>query len=157
LTVDEYLTLAARLHGVGKRKTNAALDEVTQRCGLSNARERLIGSLSKGYQQRVGIAQAIVHDPELIILDEPTAGLDPNQMRDVRTLIRELGAKRSVILSTHILSEVEAVCDRVQILHEGRLVFADSISRLKEGGTSLEEIFVRYTMSHDECEPESVG
>ena len=96
-------------------------------------RERLIGSLSKGYQQRVGIAQAIVHDPELIILDEPTAGLDPNQMRDIRTLIRELGAKRSVILSTHILSEVEAVCDRVQILHEGRLVFADSVSRLKEG------------------------
>jgi ABC-2 type transport system ATP-binding protein len=154
LTVDEYLRLAARLHGVEKHKTNSALDEVEQRCGLSNARERLIGSLSKGYQQRVGIAQAIVHDPELIILDEPTAGLDPNQMRDVRTLIRELGAKRSVILSTHILSEVEAVCDRVQILHEGRLVFADSISRLKQRETSLEEIFVRHTMN---IEPESVS
>src|SRR5205807_1547575 len=99
LTVSEYLRLAARLHRVKKQKINAALDEVMQRCGLSNARERLIGLLSKGYQQRVGIAQAIIHDPEVIILDEPMVGLDPNQMRDIRALIRELGAKHSVILS----------------------------------------------------------
>jgi ABC-2 type transport system ATP-binding protein len=147
LTVNEYLRLAGRLHGVEKQKINAAMDEVIQRCGLSNARNRLIGLLSKGYQQRVGIAQAIIHDPDVIIFDEPTVGLDPNQMRDIRALIRELGARRSVILSTHILSEVEAVCTRVQILHEGSLVFADTISELKQKEASLEEIFVRHTMN----------
>jgi ABC-2 type transport system ATP-binding protein len=146
LTVNEYLRLAAKLHGVEKQKINAAMDEVVQRCGLSNARNRLIGLLSKGYQQRVGIAQAIIHDPDVIIFDEPTVGLDPNQMRDTRALIRELGTRRSVILSTHILSEVEAVCTRVQILHEGSLVFADTISGLKQKEASLEEIFVRHTM-----------
>ncbi|MDE2365726.1 MAG: ABC transporter ATP-binding protein [Betaproteobacteria bacterium] len=147
LTVSEYLTLAARLHRVEKVKIAAALDEVVQRCGLSSARSRLIGLLSKGYQQRVGIAQAIIHDPDVIIFDEPTAGLDPNQMRDIRALIGELGAKHSIILSTHILPEVEAVCDRVQILHEGRMVFADSVSGLKQKGASLEEVFVQYTMN----------
>lgn len=146
LTVSEYLRLAARLHRVEKVKIDAALDEVVQRCGLSNVRTRLIGLLSKGYQQRVGIAQAIIHDPDVIIFDEPTVGLDPNQMRDIRTLIRELGAKRSIILSTHILPEVEAVCDSVQILHEGRTVFTESISGLKQKGASLEEVFVRHTM-----------
>jgi ABC-2 type transport system ATP-binding protein len=146
LTVTEYLRLAAKLHRVEKQKINAALDEVIHRCGLGNAKGRLIGLLSKGYQQRVGIAQAIIHDPEVIILDEPTAGLDPNQMRDIRALIRELGAKHSVILSTHVLSEVEAVCDSVKILHEGRLVFAGSVSGLKQEGASLEDMFVRHTM-----------
>ncbi|HEX8873627.1 MAG TPA: ABC transporter ATP-binding protein [Nitrosospira sp.] len=147
LTVSEYLTLAARLHRVKKVKIAAALDEVVRRCGLNNARSRLIGLLSKGYQQRVGIAQAIIHDPDVIIFDEPTTGLDPNQMRDIRSLIRELGAKRSVILSTHILPEVEAVCDRVQILHEGRMVFSDSVGGLKQKRVSLEEVFVQYTMN----------
>jgi len=152
LTVTEYLRLAARLHRVEKQKINAALDGVIQRCGLGSARARLIGLLSRGYQQRVGIAQAIIHDPEVIILDEPTVGLDPNQMRDIRALIRELGAKHSVILSTHILPEVEAICDSVKILHEGRLVFAGSVSGLKQEGASLEDIFVRHTMN---IEPES--
>ncbi|SEP00551.1 ABC transporter ATP-binding protein [Nitrosovibrio sp. Nv6] len=147
LTVNEYLRLAARLHRVESRIIRSALAKITQRCGLSNNREQLIGSLSKGYQQRVGIAQAIIHDPDVIVLDEPTAGLDPNQMREMRSLIRELGADRSVILSTHILSEVESVCDRVQIMHEGRTVFDDSIGRLKQKGTSLEESFVRLTMN----------
>jgi ABC-2 type transport system ATP-binding protein len=123
-----------------------------QRCRLDNTSDRLIGLLSKGYQQRVGIAQAIIHDPDVIIFDEPTVGLDPNQIRDTRALIRELGARRSVILSTHILSEVEAVCDTVKILHEGRLVFAGSVSGLKQEGASLEDIFVRHTMN---IEPES--
>ena len=140
------MRLAAGLHRVEKEKINVALDEVIHRCGLGNAKGRLIGLLSKGYQQRVGIAQAMIHDPEVIILDEPTAGLDPNQMRDIRALIRELGAKHSVILSTHILPEVEAVCDSVKILHEGRLVFAGSVSGLKQEGASLEDMFVRHTM-----------
>jgi ABC-2 type transport system ATP-binding protein len=109
-------------------------------------RRRLIGSLSKGYQQRAGIAQAIIHDPAVIILDEPTSGLDPNQMREVRSLIRELGAMRSVIFSTHALSEVESVCDRVQIINHGRQVFESSVDMMKLEGTRLEEIFTQSTM-----------
>jgi ABC-2 type transport system ATP-binding protein len=147
LTVNEYLRFAARLHRVRGAKIYSALAKVTQRCGLSSTKERLIGSLSKGYQQRVGIAQAIIHDPEVIILDEPTAGLDPNQMREIRALIRELAAERSVILSTHILSEVDNVCDRVQIMHEGRTVLDDAMDRLKQKGTNLEESFARLTMN----------
>src|SRR6185503_6262172 len=93
--------------------------------------ERLIATLSKGYQQRVGIAQAVIHNPDVVILDEPTIGLDPNQIREIRSLIRELSGTHSVILSTHILPEVEAVCDRVQILHRGEVVFNDTIAGLK--------------------------
>ena len=140
LKVDEYLRLAGRLHRVGKSAIGAAVERVRQRCGLSDMGKRLIGSLSKGYQQRVGIAQAIIHAPDVIILDEPTVGLDPNQIREIRTLIRDLGNDHSVILSTHILPEVEAVCDRVQILHRGDMVFSDSIAGLKQfrGGGALQ-------------------
>jgi len=107
--------------------------------GLSAAGGKLIGTLSKGYQQRVGIAQAIVHAPDVVILDEPTVGLDPNQIREIRALIRELGGTHSVILSTHILPEVEAVCDRVQIMHHGNLVYNDTIAALKQmhSGTTV--------------------
>jgi ABC-2 type transport system ATP-binding protein len=100
---------------------------------------KLIGTLSKGYQQRAGIAQAIIHSPDVVVLDEPTVGLDPNQIRDIRALIRELGGAHSVILSTHILPEVEAVCDRVQIMHHGELVYSDTIAALKqfESGATL--------------------
>jgi len=132
LNVDEYLLLAARLHRVPKAARPDAIKVATQRCGLIGVGRKLIGTLSKGYQQRVGIAQAIVHSPDVVILDEPTVGLDPNQIREIRSLIRELGGKHSVILSTHILPEVEAICDRVQILHHGNLVYGDTISALKE-------------------------
>ena len=131
LTVGEYIELAARLHRVAKSARAAAIDDTLARCGLADAAKKLIGSLSKGYQQRVGIAQAIVHRPDVVILDEPTVGLDPNQIREIRSLIRELGANYSVILSTHILPEVESVCDRVQILHHGSTVFSDTIAGLK--------------------------
>jgi ABC-2 type transport system ATP-binding protein len=131
LTVDEYLTLAAALHRVPRTVRRTAVARAKQRCGLGDVGRKLIGTLSKGYQQRVGLAQAIVHEPDVVILDEPTVGLDPNQIRDIRTLIRELGSARSVILSTHILSEVEAICDRVQIMHHGRLVYSDTIAALK--------------------------
>ncbi|MGQ0522945.1 MAG: ABC transporter ATP-binding protein [Betaproteobacteria bacterium] len=131
LTVDEYLLLAARLHRVERGARRAAVARVKARCGLTDVGGKLIGSLSKGYQQRVGIAQAIIHEPDVVILDEPTAGLDPNQIRHIRDLIRELGGERSVILSTHILPEVEAVCDQVQILHHGNLVYSDTISALE--------------------------
>ena len=101
-----------------------------RQCGLADVGQRLIGNLSKGYQQRVGIAQAIIHDPPVVILDEPTVGLDPIQIREIRELIRSLGHERSVILSTHILSEVQATCDRVQIIRAGELVYNASIESL---------------------------
>ena len=132
LTVGEYIDLAARLHRVPKAERGAAIGEALTRCGLADVSKKLVGALSKGYQQRVGIAQAIVHRPDVVILDEPTVGLDPNQIREIRSLIRELGRDRSVILSTHILPEVESVCDRVQILHHGATVFNDSIAALKQ-------------------------
>ena len=140
LRVDEYLALAGRLHKVHKPALAEAIDRAKRRSGLSDMGRKLISSLSKGYQQRVGIAQAIIHDPDVIVLDEPTVGLDPNQIREIRSLIRELGDDHSVILSTHILPEVEAVCDRVHILHHGKVVFADAIAGLRRfrGGRSLQ-------------------
>ena len=132
LTVCEYIDLAARLHRVPKSERHAAVDAAMAGCGLTGVAKKLVGTLSKGYQQRVGIAQAIVHKPDIVILDEPTVGLDPNQIRDIRNLIRELGRERSVILSTHILPEVESVCDRVLILHHGKTVFGDTIDGLKK-------------------------
>ncbi len=130
LTVDEYLGFCARLRAVPRRERKAALARSKRRCGLDQVGRRLIANLSKGYQQRVGIAQAVIHEPRVVILDEPTSGLDPNQIRDIRQLIRELGRERGVILSTHILPEVQAVCDRVMILNQGRLVFSGELSEL---------------------------
>jgi ABC-2 type transport system ATP-binding protein len=152
LTVNEYLRLAAKLHRVNSAKIYSALDEVKLQCGLKNIGNSLISSLSKGYQQRVGIAQAIIHDPDVIILDEPTVGLDPNQMREILTLIRNLGTRRSVILSTHILSEVASVCDRVLIMHQGQMVLNDSLSGLKEKEISLDEIFSQLTLDNETSE-----
>jgi len=151
LKVDEYLRLAGRLHRVKKSALTEAVERVKSRCGLPDMGKRLIGSLSKGYQQRVGIAQAIIHEPDVIILDEPTVGLDPNQIREIRALIRDLGRDHSLILSTHILPEVEAVCDRVQILHRGEVVFYDTIEGLKQfrGGQAL-QIGLRNPPAADE-------
>ena len=132
LTVDEYLLLAAKLHRVPRARRHDAVSAARERCGLADSGRKLIGILSKGYQQRVGIAQAIVHAPDVVILDEPTVGLDPNQIREIRGLIRELGGAHSVILCTHILPEVEAVCDRVQIMHHGNIVYSDTIAALKQ-------------------------
>lgn len=132
LTVDEFLKLAAKLHRIPKTQIKESVHRVKQRCGLSENGKRLIGNLSKGYQQRIGIAQAIIHNPDIVILDEPTVGLDPIQIREIRDLIRELGGSHSVILSTHILPEIEAVCDRVLILHQGKIVFNDTIEGLKQ-------------------------
>lgn len=131
LTVDQYLDFAARLHRVPKRERGSAVHDIKRRCGLDDAGGRLIAGLSKGYQQRLGVAQAIVHKPDVVILDEPTVGLDPNQIREIRELIRELGGAHSVILSSHILPEVESVCDRVCIMHRGEIVFSDGIDHLQ--------------------------
>jgi ABC-2 type transport system ATP-binding protein len=132
LTVDEYLRYCAGLHGVASSARAAAMQRAKQSCGLTDVAGRLIGNLSKGYQQRVGIAQAIIHRPAVVILDEPTVGLDPIQIREIRTLIKELGEEHSVILSSHILPEIQAVCSRVMIINKGHAVYSEP---LKEAGT----------------------
>jgi ABC-2 type transport system ATP-binding protein len=123
LTVDEYLRYCAGLHGIARRDRDAAVASAKRDCGLGEVAQRLIGNLSKGYQQRVGLAQAIIHRPPVIVLDEPTVGLDPIQIREIRTLIAELARNHSVILSSHILPEIQAVCSRVVIVHRGRTVY----------------------------------
>ncbi|MGD8812645.1 MAG: ATP-binding cassette domain-containing protein [Thioalkalispiraceae bacterium] len=132
LTVNEYLDFAARINRIPGNKVKPAVERAQQRCGLEQVGKRLINNLSKGYQQRVGIAQAIIHSPSIVVLDEPTVGLDPIQIREIRQLIRELGNEHGVILSTHILPEVQMTCDRVQIINRGELVFADKIENLNQ-------------------------
>lgn len=127
LTVEEYLRHCARLRWMIGRELNEAVEEVMERCGILHFRNRLIKNLSGGYQQRVGIAQAIVHKPDLVIFDEPTNGLDPNQILEVRHLIKSIAEERTVILSTHILTEVQAVCDSIFMIEEGRLVFSGTV------------------------------
>lgn len=133
LSVREYLRFCARLHRVTRSKVRAAIDRALARCGLADVQGRLIGNLSKGYQQRVGIAQAIIHEPAVVVLDEPTVGLDPIQIREIRELIRELGRDHSVILSTHILPEVQMLCSRVLIIDRGSAVYSDSMASLDAG------------------------
>jgi len=132
LSIDEYLDYCAALNRIERSKRRAAREAAKEKCGLTQVGRRLIGNLSKGYQQRVGIAQAIIHLPPVIILDEPTAGLDPIQIREIRHLIRDLGREHSVILSTHILPEVQSICTRVQIINKGELVLSDSIEGLAQ-------------------------
>ena len=134
LTVNDYLTFAARLRGMKSADVSAALAQAKQRCGLEAVSKKIIGTLSKGYQQRVGIAQAIIHQPAVIVLDEPTVGLDPSQILDIRNLIRELGTAHSVILSTHLLSEVQSICNRVEILQNGKLIYGDTSARMQRYG-----------------------
>ncbi len=148
MRVLEYLRYCALLHDIPKSELDNAVDKVLQRCGLEQIKQRLIANLSKGYQQRVGIAQAIIHEPLVIILDEPTVGLDPIQIQEIRTLIKALAQDHSVILSTHILQEVEALCDRVHIIDKGKTVFVDTLDALKAyqnselaPDASLEDIF----------------
>lgn len=128
LTVDEQLHYSARLHGLSRIASRQAVVHIKQRCGLTEVSRRLIGHLSKGYRQRVGIAQAVLHDPAVIVLDEPTVGLDPIQSQEIRELIRELGQERGVILSSHLLTEVQTLCTHVQIIRAGRLVYAGALS-----------------------------
>ncbi len=130
LSVDEYLLFCARLNRIEKSQQQHAVQRAKQRCGLEQVGRRLINNLSKGYQQRVGIAQAIIHNPAIVVLDEPTVGLDPIQIREIRNLICELAEDHGVILSTHILPEVQMTCNRVQIINHGELVFSDEINNL---------------------------
>src|SRR5690349_12189508 len=132
MRVREYLKFRARLKGLGLKSSRARVDVVMEQCGLTDVARRIIGHLSKGYQQRVGLADALVHEPELIILDEPTIGLDPNQIRSVPQLIKELAGHHTVLISTHILPEVEMTCNRVLILHQGRILAHDTPDNLQE-------------------------
>jgi ABC-2 type transport system ATP-binding protein len=137
MRVDEYLGYRAQLKGVAKKLRRARIDESLDQAGVGDERHRIIGQLSKGYRQRVGLADALVHRPEVLILDEPTDGLDPNQRRAMLKLIGELGKERTVVLSTHILSEVEAVCGRVVILDRGRVVAEGRPAELARPGLAL--------------------
>ena len=145
MTVQEYLTFAAELKGVKKAERKEQVCRAARRTGLEAVLPRLIRSLSKGYKQRVGIAQALLGSPRLIILDEPTVGLDPAQVIEIRKLIRELGRAHTVILSSHILSEVQAVCQQILILSKGHLAAAGSLEELTVDGKSLEEVFLELT------------
>lgn len=127
LTVDEYLVHTAILRSVEKSQLKKALEEVKERCGLTHISKRLIKNLSGGYKQRVGIAQAIIHHPKLVVFDEPTNGLDPNQILEVRSLIKDIATDRAVILSTHILTEVQYLCKDIVMIESGRIVFADTM------------------------------
>jgi ABC-2 type transport system ATP-binding protein len=159
MSVRSYLEYVARIKDVPRRARRGAVDRALERCGLAHVARHVIGTLSKGYRQRVGIAQAIVHDPEVLILDEPTVGLDPLQVREIRQLLRDLANPRdgqpqhTVILSTHILPEVEAICRRVILMNGGRKVVDAPLAELTKDGRSLDEIFARETARDVTAEP----
>jgi len=140
--VREYLRFIAGLHKI--KKPNQRIDEMIELTGLGKERHKPIGALSKGYRQRVGLAQALLHDPPVLILDEPTAGLDPNQLADIRALIKKLGEEKTVIFSTHIMQEVKAICDRVVIINQGNLVADDTIDHLQSVTTGESVITVEF-------------
>jgi len=143
--VRESLQFIANIHKI--HQPEKRIDEIIEQTGLTPERHKKIGQLSKGYRQRVGLAQAILHDPQVLILDEPTSGLDPNQLIGIRQLIRDLGKTKTIVLSTHIMQEVEAVCSQVIIINKGKIVANDSLDSLrnKNGGKSLENIFIELT------------
>ena len=144
MRVREYLKFRARLKGLGFRRSRKRVDVVMRQCGLTDVGRKIIGHLSKGYRQRVGLADALVHEPELIILDEPTIGLDAHQVRSVRQLIKELAPKHTVLISTHNLLEVEVTCNRVLIMHQGKILASDTTQNLQnimsDGGQVIAEI-----------------
>jgi ABC-2 type transport system ATP-binding protein len=141
MRVDAYLRFVARLRGVPRSRIEEALEHVIDSCGLAEMAHRICGQLSKGYRQRVGLAQALIHDPPVLVLDEPTIGLDPRQIHEIRGLIHHLAGDRTVVLSTHILPEVSQICDKVVIIADGHVVLEEFLSKLP-AGTSLEDVFL---------------
>ncbi|MCK4833145.1 MAG: ABC transporter ATP-binding protein [Gammaproteobacteria bacterium] len=150
MTVTEYLQFCARLHQLDKPQINSACSTAIERCGLNDVEQRLIRNLSKGFQQRVGIAQAILHSPPVIILDEPTVGLDPIQILEIRQLMKTLGESHGIILCTHILPEVQAVCNRVQIINQGKLVYNANIDEMLNRGTEKFEIALSSDINREQ-------
>jgi len=143
MTVSSYLKFVGRIKGVRRSELPSALERVLEKCFLTDVAARIVGRLSKGYRQRVGLAGALIHEPPVLILDEPTIGLDPKQIIEIRGLVKDLAADRTVILSTHILPEVSQVCSKVVIINEGRVVVEKNLQELAQGA-SLEEVFLRY-------------
>jgi ABC-2 type transport system ATP-binding protein len=143
MTVDGYLDFIADLKRVPGKSKKSKIDLAMERCGIVDVRKRLIGNLSKGYRQRIGIAQAIVHDPAILVLDEPTIGLDPKQIIEIRHLIKSLAGERTVVLSTHILPEVTMTCTRVVIMNEGKIVLEESLERLSERAESMQVLLIK--------------
>jgi len=144
LYVREYLEFSGRFYGLRGARLKAAVDRIIEVCGLTAEKHKRIEMLSKGYRQRVGIAQALLHDPQIVILDEPTSGLDPNQILEIRKLIKETSESKTVIFSTHILQEVEALCDRVIVINKGKLVADDNLKDLLAAGGSRQTIVVEF-------------
>jgi ABC-2 type transport system ATP-binding protein len=166
MRVEEYLTFRAKLRGVPRKDRLDRLEYCMERCRIREVRRRLIGTLSKGYRQRVGLADAMVHDPSILILDEPTHGLDPVQIRETLALIRELGEQRTILLSTHILAEIEAICSRVLIIHRGRLGSDKKLDELDTAASIVMEVHgpveqvtnvLRTTDGVDEVLPQALG
>jgi ABC-2 type transport system ATP-binding protein len=147
MRVEEYLTFRGGLKGLHGRPCRLRIAECVERCWLTDVRRQLIGTLSKGYRQRVGLADVLLHNPKVLILDEPTAGLDPAQIRETRNLIRELGQAHTVLLSTHILPEVEMTCEEVIIINRGRVAASGRLDDLRTDTRTLEELFVRVVES----------
>lgn len=150
MRVREYLKFRARLKGLSRQRSRERVDVVMEQCSLTDVSRRIIGQLSKGYKQRVGLADALVHEPELIILDEPTIGLDPHQMRAVRELIKSLGGSHTVLISTHILPEAEMTCNRMLIMFEGRILAADTPDNLRKLLTSNGQIIAEIAAPLEE-------
>ncbi|MBI1951004.1 MAG: ATP-binding cassette domain-containing protein [Acidobacteria bacterium] len=152
MLVRPFLRFVASLRGVPRKERAARVDRAIERCGLQPVAGRLIGNLSKGYQQRVGLAQAILHDPDVLILDEPTVGLDPSQIREIRQLIKSFAGEHTVILSTHILAEVTMTCNRVLIINEGRIAADETLERLAARGERTRRIALRLARATDGVE-----
>jgi ABC-2 type transport system ATP-binding protein len=149
MRVVEYLTFRAGIKGLHGRACRQRIDYVLKRCWLEEVRRQLVGTLSKGYRQRVGLADALLHNPPVLILDEPTVGLDPGQIRETRSLIRELGQEHTVLLSTHILSEVEMTCEQAIIINRGRVAAAGRLEDIRPRNQTLEEMFIRLVEQTD--------
>lgn len=143
LSVQDYVSFVAQIKGVPKKEVKKRTDETLERTNITNVRNRLVGNISRGYRQRVGIAQAIVHNPDVLILDEPTVGLDPKQIIEIRELIQKLAGEHTVLLSTHILSEAQTVCQRVMIIHQGEIVAIDTPDNLQARVKRSEKVFVQ--------------
>ncbi|GAB4282226.1 MAG: ATP-binding cassette domain-containing protein [Marinilabiliales bacterium] len=142
MPVIDYLRFVAEIQGIEKNRISEKIAEMVKKCGLEGEKHKKIGELSKGYQQRVGLAQALIHDPEILILDEPTTGLDPNQIIEIRDLIKKLGREKTVILSSHILAEVEATCDRILIINKGKIVADGTADNLRKQASGNEVLKV---------------
>ena len=148
LTVYEFLILASKLKKIPKKSIIASVESTIEMCGLMEVKKKLISNLSKGFQQRVGIAQAIVHNPKLVVLDEPTVGLDPNQVVQIRELIKKISKNKAILFSSHILSEVEAICNRVYILNFGKIIYSANIKKLTDN--LLNSFQFEFTNKFDE-------